>query len=271
MTQQIEIDYSRLRPVHKVPRFSMLRTVSALILREMTSTYGRKPGGYVWAILEPVGGIALLTVMFSMFLRTPPLGTNFALFYATGLLPFMMFMTINAKLSTALTYSRQLLAYPRVTIIDALLARLILNVMTQLMVAIVVLGGILLFFDTGSTFDMRSIVLSYAMVIALGAGIGTLNCFLSSSISAWKSIWGILTRPLLIISGVIFIYELIPPPFDDWLWYNPLIHVVGLMRSAFYLKYHADYASPGYVLLIGLITGMMGLLFLRRYYRDLRN
>jgi capsular polysaccharide transport system permease protein len=74
----------------------------------------------------------------------------------------------------------------------------------------------------------------------------------------------------MIISGVIFIYELIPPPFNDWLWYNPLIHIVGLMRSAFYLKYHADYVSVGYVLLVSLIPGLIGLMLLRRFHRDLR-
>jgi capsular polysaccharide transport system permease protein len=270
MTQDIRIDYSRLRPVGKVPRFSMLRTVSALILREMAATYGRKPGGYVWAVLEPAGGIAVITLVFTLFLRTPPLGTNFALFYATGLLPFLMFVNINAKMATALNYSRQLLAYPRVTIIDALLARLILNAMTQLMVSMVILGGILLVFDTGTTFVMRDIVVSYALAIALAAGWGTLNCFLTSSTPAWQSVWGIFTRPLMILSGVIYIYELIPPPFDDWLWYNPLIHIVGLMRSAFYLKYHADYVSVTYVLVVSLVPGMIGLLFLRRYYRELR-
>jgi capsular polysaccharide transport system permease protein len=270
MTQQVRIDYSKLRPVGKVPRFSMLRTVSALILREMTATYGRKPGGYMWAILEPAGGIAVITLVFTLFLRTPPLGTNFALFYATGLLPFLMFTNINTKMATALSYSRQLLAYPRVTIIDALLARLILNVMTQLMVSIVILGGILMIFETGTTFVMGDIVLAYALAILLAAGWGTLNCFMASAIPAWQSIWGIFTRPLMILSGVIYIYELIPAPFDDWLWYNPLIHIVGLMRSAFYLKYHADYVSAGYVILVSLVPGVIGLLFLRRYHRELR-
>ena len=29
----------------------------------MGTTYGRSPGGYLWAILEPVAGIALLSTM----------------------------------------------------------------------------------------------------------------------------------------------------------------------------------------------------------------
>ena len=49
----------------------MPRTVVALILREMATTYGRSAGGYVWAILEPVLGVALLSVVFGMALDIP--------------------------------------------------------------------------------------------------------------------------------------------------------------------------------------------------------
>ena len=40
-----------------IPRFRMVRTVIALMLREMSTTYGRTPGGYVWALMQPLGSI----------------------------------------------------------------------------------------------------------------------------------------------------------------------------------------------------------------------
>jgi capsular polysaccharide transport system permease protein len=271
MTDQMQqIELARLRPVHKVPRFATLRTVTALILREMASTYGRRPGGYLWAVLEPVGGIAAITILFSLFLRTPPLGTNFAMFYATGLLPFLMFTNINAKLATALNYSRQLLAYPRVTIADALIARIVLHAVTQVIVTIVALGAILLLFDTGTTFVIDKIVIAGLMAVGLGTGWGILNCLLVSVVPFWQGVWSVLTRPLLLISGVIFVFHTIPMPFRDWLWYNPLIQVVGMMRAGFYPNYDASYVSVTYVAAVSLIPAVLGMLFLRRYYRDFR-
>lgn len=260
---------NRLRSVHRVGRLATLRTVMALILREMTTTYGRSPGGYLWAILEPAAGIAILSIVFSLALRSPPLGSNFPLFYATGLLPFLMFMTTSTKISQALTYSKQLLAYPRVTIMDAVLARLILNVLTQLLVTYLVLSGILLIFVTNTSLVLSSALLSIAMAVALGLGFGILNCFLFSQFRLWQSAWGIVTRPLVIISGVIFLPSMFPREIRDILWYNPLIHVTGEMRHAFYHSYHATYVSPAYVFAISLITGVVGLLFLWRYHRDI--
>ena len=51
---------SQLHHVRKRPRFQMGRTVVALMLREMATTYGRSAGGYAWAILDPVLGVTLL-------------------------------------------------------------------------------------------------------------------------------------------------------------------------------------------------------------------
>ncbi|WP_430450396.1 ABC transporter permease [Rhodophyticola sp.] len=65
--------------------------MAALILREMSVTYGRSPGGYIWAVLEPAAGIGLLVLVFSVAFEAPPMGSNFAMFYATGMIPFLAY------------------------------------------------------------------------------------------------------------------------------------------------------------------------------------
>jgi capsular polysaccharide transport system permease protein len=211
----------------------------------------------------------MLALVFSLLLRAPPLGTNFLLFYATGLLPFQAFIMISTKLAGSLTYSRQLLVYPRVTFVDALLARFLLNTLTTLLTSALVLTGILAIYTTQAAVDLPAILLSFSMSAALGAGLGTLNCFLGTRFTIWNSIWGVMMRPMVLISGVMFTFDSIPQPFRDWLWYNPLMHVTGEMRAGFYFNYAANYVSPAYVFGIALATGLVGMLFLRRYHRDI--
>ena len=61
-------------------RFASLRAIGALILREMSTSNGRSPGGYLWAVLEPAGGIALLSLVFAAAFRNPPIGISFPMF-----------------------------------------------------------------------------------------------------------------------------------------------------------------------------------------------
>ena len=78
-------------------------------------------------------------------------------------------------------------------------------------------------------------------------------------------------RPLFILSSIFFVFESIPQPYRDYLWYNPLVHVVGMMRRGFYPTYDAPYVEPLYVFGIAVGCTVTGLIALHRYHRDLLN
>ncbi|MEM7238462.1 MAG: ABC transporter permease [Pseudomonadota bacterium] len=255
------------RPLRR--RFASLRAIGALVLREMATTNGRSPGGYIWAVLEPAAGIALLSVVFAAAFRTPPIGISFPMFYSTGMLIFLMFNDLQNKIAQSLLYSRQLLAYPTVTFMDAIIARFALNLMTQLMVGYIILLGCMTLFETRVTPDLPVIVQAYALTALLAIGVGVLNCYLFTRFDVMQRAWSILMRPMFILSGIIFLFEMIPAPYADFLWYNPLIHVTGLMRRGFYSTYEAAYVSPLYVIGLSLVCLTLGLVLLRRHHRDL--
>lgn len=258
-----------LHSVRKRPRFQMGRTILALMLREMATTYGRSAGGYAWAIIEPVLGIAFLSLIFSFALDKPPLGDSFALFYATGYLPFVMFLQTSNKIARSVGYSRPFLAYPCVTFMDAILARLLLNGLTSIVVTTVVIVGIMLIYNVPMHIDIGAIGLSILLALFFAAAIGTLNCYLITSFPVWDQIWAIVTRPLFLISGIFYMYHSMPPVAQDVLWYNPLIHMVGLMRSGIYPTYPNYYLSPGYVALLASGILFFGLLLLVRHFKRL--
>lgn len=257
------------QPHRRRRSFASFRAIAALVLREMSTTNGRSPGGYLWAVLEPAAGIALLSLIFSLGFRNPALGTNFALFYASGLVPLTVFTVLAGRVGMAVSYSRQLLAYPSVTFLDAILARFLLNAMTQVMVAYVIFAGILYAFDVKVILNFPAIATSMAMAGCLALGVGTLNCFLFTKFPVWQQIWSIFTRPLFIISCVFNMFDQLPVWARDWLWYNPIIHAVGMMRHGFYSTYHAPYVSVTYVMGISLVTGAAGLLLLWRHQYSL--
>ncbi|MBY6140990.1 ABC transporter permease [Leisingera daeponensis] len=251
--------------------FAALRTIAALMLREMSTRYGRTPGGYLWAVLEPLAAILFLAIGFSLVIRNPSLGTSFLLFYATGFLPFNLYQSVSTTVARALSFSRPLLRYPAVTWIDALLARFLLNSLTGILVTLLLTGAVLAVIDSRAVLDLPPAVLAMFLAMILGLGVGTLNCVLSGLFPLWEVAWSIFTRPLFIASGILFIYEDLPPLAQDILWYNPLIHISGLMRTGFYPTYSASYVSVPFVLLSSLGLLALGLVLTGRYHRDILN
>ncbi len=252
-------------------QFRTPRVIFALIVREMMTTYGRSAGGYIWAFLEPLLGIALLTLVFALVMRSPPMGTSFALFYACGIIPFMTYMTVQQKIAQSIGFSRQLLVYPRVTFFDAVAARFVLNGITELVVAYVLLSGILIFTGWRAMLDFGEIAMSLGLALLVGLGVGSLNCVLFALYPTWARVWAIGNRPMFILSGIFFMYEDVPPAFQKILWWNPLMHLVGLMRGGVYPTYINDYVSVPYILVWILVPGTLGLFFLRRYHRKILN
>jgi len=247
------------------PHFQRLRVITALMLRGMDTKFGRSAGGYFWAIAEPLGGIVLLSIAFSLALRSPPIGTSFLLFYATGTIPFRGFNAMAGAVSSAIGVNRGLLAYPVVEPLDAVFARFALNFMTDFMVAAALFTGIIWFNSLIVSLDLVIIAEAFVLGALLGLGIGTLNCVLFGLFPTWKNIWSVLTRPLFIMSGVLFLFEDVPAHFRDILWYNPVAHVISLMRSGFYGTYDAVHVSKLYVLGIAALTFVIGGYLLRRY------
>jgi len=262
-------DFPAVSRAHPRRLFATFRAIFALVLREMATTYGRSPGGYLWAVLEPIGGIALLSVVFSVAFTSPPLGINFPMFYATGMLPFLLFNDISGKLATSLMFSKQLLAYPSVTYIDAILARFILNLLTQIMVAYVVFSGIMLFMETRVIPDYPTIALAFGLMAFLALGVGVFNAFLFTRFPVWQRAWSVIMRPMFIISGIFLLPETLPDPYRDYMMLNPIAHVIGLVRRGFYPSYEATDVSVLYVLVIAMLCLALGLVFLKRFHRDL--
>jgi len=255
----------------KPRRFTTVRTVLALVLREMSTRYGRTPGGYIWAILEPLGAILVLSIGFSLVFRTPALGTSFILFYATGYLPFSLYQGLSNTISKATNFSKPLLKYPVVTWLDAILARFFLNSLTEILVSILLLSGILSMTESRAVLNLPSAVEAVMLSMLLGLGVGVLNCALMGLFPLWEMIWSIVTRPLFLASGVFFLFDDMPKFAQEILWYNPLIHIIGLARTGFYATYTASYVSHVYVVGVSLTLLAMGLILMGRYHRDILN
>ena len=181
----------------------------------------------------------------------------------------MLFMQTNAKVYRAVKFSRQLLQYPRVTFVDAIMGRFLLNLMTHMVVFYLLMTGIHYIWDIDVSLDVSAIMTSLAMAAVLGLGFGCMNCFLMWFFPVWESFWIVLTRPLLLMSTVIYTFEDVPWQHQDKLWWNPLIHIIGLMRRGFYPSYEAEYVSVLYVFGLGLVLLAMGMVLLYRWNRIL--
>ncbi|NKN36851.1 ABC transporter permease [Agrobacterium sp. a22-2] len=247
------------------------RIVSALLIREMSTKFGSKPGGYIWALLDPAAHVALLTLLFQVIARVPALGTSFPLFFATGYIAFNFYSSTVNYLSSAVKGNKALLNYPNVAPVDTVTARFILQLGTMSVVAFIILGAILLTLHTTPVLDWLVIIEAAMAASLLAVGVGMGNAVLFARFALYEKIYGIVTKPLMLMSGVFFLPDNIPHPFREFLLFNPLIHVVILFRTGFYPEYRGDALNTQYMYSFIICTLFAGMLIFTRSARVLRN
>ncbi len=216
-----------------------IRIVTAFVIREIATRYGRSPGGYVWALLEPVAFIGLMSLLLGSLGRLPALGTSFTLFYATGYLAFSMYKNMEGYLASAVSGNKALMSYPKVSPFDAVVGRFILQAMTSCVVAFVILYAATWTTNQPITIQWASIVeaIAFAWIMALGVALG--NTVLFFKFPLYQKIFDIVMRPLFLLSGVFYVPSHMPHPFSDILLANPITQVVVLFREGFYVQ-HGD-------------------------------
>ena len=221
--------------------------VAALVVRETSTRFGSKPGGYIWALLEPAAHIAFLSLIFMAIARTPALGQSFPLFFATGFVGFQFYQATVSYLNTAVTSNRALLSYPNVAPFDTILARYILQLGTTAVVGVCVFSVIGLSLRNPLTIQWHFIIEAALAASLLALGSAFANNILFQKFPLYEKFYGIVTRPLFLVSGVFFLPDTLPHPARETVLLNPLAHVIMLFRKGFYPEYRAIGYDAGYL------------------------
>lgn len=236
------------------------RVIYALILREAIGKYGKSKIGYLWALIEPTLQVLVLVTIFSALGRKSPVGGELAIFFATGLLPWMTYSAISSKLSGAYGANQALMAYPQVTTTDVLIGRALLEGLTLWLVFALILL-ILHYTGYGTTIDDLFLVLTAMIGISLFAfAIGMINATIRIYFDSWDKVFSVFNRPLYFLSGIFFTASSLPPYAREWLEWNPIFQYVEWTRAGFFSTYSTDYISFKYTIGVTLVLLFIGLL-----------
>jgi capsular polysaccharide transport system permease protein len=235
------------------------RVIGALILRETRSRFGRSQLGYLWAIAEPLLYIISLSLLFDAISRHSPFGSSVALFFATGLLPYQLYSRIAGALTTAFDANEALLAYPIVKPVDTLIARALLEIATAALVMILLFGGLVFLAGTPEPESLHVMVLALVGLSLMGFGIGTINAVISKVFVSWRQVYDVASRPLMLVCGVFFTLDTLPPGARDIVAYIPITHGIELFRSGYYSGYRSTVLDVGYLFVFGLVLCLIGL------------
>lgn len=237
------------------------RVVNALMLRETKTRYGRHKLGFFWIFIEPLFFVGLF-LAFKLLVRSPTSGgMPDAYFIITGITPFLLFRQTMSSLANAIAGSRSLLAFPQVTTFDVMLSIVLLEFASLLMVFAILLVGCAAFFGPYAIENPLLVLYGIMLLGISGTGLGMMFASLVPILPSIKNITNpLFGRPLFFTSGIFFTADMIPSGVREYVLYNPLLHMVEMIRSGFFVEFESQYIDHRYALLFAtclLLTGLL--------------
>ncbi|MGI8683284.1 MAG: ABC transporter permease [Mycobacteriales bacterium] len=234
--------------------------IAFLALRDLTVRYKQAAFGVAWAVVQPLVGALILTIVFRLVVRVDSGGIPYLLFaflsyavwtyFANGLSAATESLVGNAGLVTKVYFPR--LAAPLAAVLPGLL---------DMMVALVATAGLMAALRVGPTVALVSLPLWIMAVCLVALGLGLIFATLNVRYRDAHHGYGLLVQVLFFASPVAYPSSLIDPGWRLLYYLNPMAGVLDGFRWSV-----LGAPAPPLAALISLLTGVVVLLVGLRYF-----
>jgi capsular polysaccharide transport system permease protein len=239
----------------------------ALLLRELSSRFGKSRGGYLWILVEPIAHLMLPILIFGFLRNISMPGVELPVFLVYGFLPFLLFKAICLQIVDGVNSAQGLLSYRQVMLMDVFVSKAMAHMVIQAVVFVTVLTGLgMLGFDVlpGRPVELAGIL---ALTAVLAFGLGVVFAAISSLVPDARSVIKIMFMPLYFASGILFPVTRFPDEWVRWLSVNPVLHLVELSRTMAVDGFQPmKYTSLAYPVALALSATLSGLMLYRLRY-----
>jgi len=228
----------------------------------MITRFGHGRLGFVWLVAEPI----MLSSMISLFHYVSgshlPGDLPIFLFYALSYMPYMMFRSIVNRGANSIRANISLLFHARITLLDVMAARLMLEFMVCLTVIAFYLVVATIWFGEPPV-NPALFVLGLMLSALLASGLAMILSAAQVVCDWVEHLVHPFTYLMLPISAAFFMVGMMPQETREALLWNPLVHVHEMIRYAQWGDRITPYFNVGYVLLCIVLLNVLGLAGLR--------
>jgi homopolymeric O-antigen transport system permease protein len=236
-----------------------------LVWRDIKIRYRQTMLGALWAILQPLVGMVIFTLVFNKLAGVHSDGSPYPLFAFAGLVPWTFFSNGVSTSSNSLIANQQLVSkvyFPRVFIPLGSIAALFLD----LGLSLIILFLMMMRYHWTVTYRIAWLPVFVLAAFLAASGLGLALSALNVSFRDVKYAVPFIMQMGIFITPVIYPIRYIPEPWQTLLGFNPMVGIVLGFRTAL-LGSPAPRTLIEISLAVSLLLFISGLLLFRRMER----
>lgn len=245
------------------------RVIKALMLRELTTRFGRENIGFLWVMAEPLLFASLVAMVWRVLRGPEEHGVGIVAFVVSGYVPMIMFRHSLSRALGSFSANASLMYHRQVKILDLVLVRclveLIGHMMAYLFIAAVLIAAGL--FPVPAHMDLLLLGWTYNAIFTLTVCL--VIAPLSEMSPVLEKVMPVTTYIMVPFYGAFYMTSWLTPDAQAAILWFPPVHGMEMMHYGLF----GDAVSPHYDLLYPLAVCLpflaLGLALCRRVRRTM--
>lgn len=246
-----------------------MRVIKALMLRELSTRFGRENIGFLWVMAEPLLFAVLVGILWRSMKGPFEFGVDIIAFVVTGYIPLVLFRSSLSRAMNSFTANGSLMYHRQIKVLDLLLVRFLIELVGHMMAYLfiaVVLGALGNF---PWPYDFGFLLLGWAYYSLFSFAVCLVVAPLSEASEVLEKFLPVTAYLMVPFSGAFFVVSSLSPEAAAIVLYSPPVHGMEMMRYGVFgpsIDPQYDYLYP---LQFSLPCMVLGLLLCRTIRRRL--
>ncbi len=201
-----------------------------LVWKDIKVKYKQTLLGAAWAVLQPLLGMLLFTLLFGRIARLPSDGMPYPIFYYSALVVWTYFSTALLMASNSVIADKQLITkvyFPRVL----LPAGSVLAALLDLMVASMILVGMLIYYHMPLTYGLLLLPVVLLLLVIFAFAVALSLAALNVSYRDVRYALPFLVQLWFFASPIVYPLSIVPKDYAWIVSLNPMVGVIELTRA----------------------------------------
>jgi capsular polysaccharide transport system permease protein len=239
------------------------RIIWALLMRELSTRYGRDDIGFLWIIAEPLIFATSVSIMWS-FIRTPfENGIRIVPFVITGYLPLILVrQTVNFSVS-AVKVNSNLLYHRQITPLHLFIARYMIEFLGVTAAFVVISTALILLNFMEIPKNLGLVIGAWMLLAWISFGMALIMGGLAEVFDFIERVVQIVTYIYIPVSGAFIMAATLAPGFRKAVLVLPFIHCSEMLRAGWFGEFITTYYDPTYAAEWGAGLTLLGLLIVQ--------
>jgi capsular polysaccharide transport system permease protein len=245
------------------------RVIHALMIRELTTRFGRENIGFLWIMAEPLLFAGLVAIIWRFMKGPQEHGIGIVAFVVTGYIPITLFRHGVSRSVSIFTVNSSLLYHRQVKILDFIVVRFLIEMLGGMMAYLFIASVLILVDEFPVPDDIGLLIGGWLLYSFFSFSLCLVIAPLSEMSEALEKFVPVTTYIMIPFSGLFTMASWLTPTLREYLLLSPFVNAMEMMRKGIWGNQIVAYYNAWNPIACSIVAAVVGLALCRHVRRTL--